>query len=73
MPSGAAAQAVAEVVEALSKVFISALSRPHQACHATAAVCSGVCRQRHLAAMFADDFIDIRCLLALGAVARGRA
>ena len=73
MPSGAAAQAVAEVVEALRKVFISALSRPHQACHATAAVCSGVCRQRHLAAMFADDFIDIRCLLALLAVARGRA
>jgi hypothetical protein len=73
MPSGAAAQAVAEVVEALRKLFISALSRPHQACHATAAVCSGVCRQRHLAAMFADEFIDIRCLLALGAVARGRA
>jgi hypothetical protein len=46
MPSGAAAQAVAEVVEALRKLFISALSRPHQACHATAAVCSGVCRQR---------------------------
>ena len=71
MPSGAAAQAVAEVVEAPCQLFISALSRPHQAYHVTTAVCSGVCRRWHLAALFADEFIDIRCLLALGAAARG--
>ena len=73
MPSGAAAKAVGKVVEAPHQPFMSALSRPNKAYHVTTAVCSGVCRQRHLAAMFADDFIDIRCLLALGAVARGRA
>jgi hypothetical protein len=73
MPSGTAAQAVAEVVEALCQLFISALSRPHKAYHVTTAVCSGVVWRWHLAAMFADEFIDIRCLLALGAVARGRA
>ena len=71
MPSGAAAQAVAEVVEAPRQLFISALSRPHKAYHVTTAVCSGVCRRWHLAALFADEFIDIRCLLALGAAARG--
>ena len=72
MPSGTAAQAVAEVVEALCQLFISALSRPHKAYHVTTAVCSGVVWRWHLAAMFADEFIDIRCLLALGAVARLR-
>ena len=41
MPSGTAAQAVAEVVEALCHLFISALSRPHKAYHVTTAVCSG--------------------------------
>ena len=71
MPSGAAAQAVAEVVVAPCQLFISALSRPHQAYHVTTAVCSGVCRRWHLAALFADEFIDIRCLIALGAAARG--
>ena len=73
MPSGTAAQAVAEKVEALRKLFISALSRPHKAYHVTTAVCCGVFRRWHLAALFADEFIDIRCLLALEAVARGRA
>ena len=68
-----AAQAVAEVVEAPRQLFISALSRPHKAYHVTAAVCSGVFWRWHLAAMFADEFIDMRCLLALGAVARGHA
>ena len=41
MPSGAAAQAVAEVVEALRKLFISALSGPHKAYHVTTACAVG--------------------------------
>ena len=48
MPSGTAAQAVAEVVEALCQLFISALSRPHKAYHVTTAVCSGVVWRWHL-------------------------
>ena len=70
-PSGAAAQAVAEVVEAPRQLFISALSRPHEAYNVASAVCSRVLQQWYLAALFADEFIDIRCLLALGAKARG--
>ena len=54
MPSGTAAQAVAEVVEALCQLFISALSRPHKAYHVTTAVCSGVVWRWHLAAMFSS-------------------
>ena len=71
IPSGVTAQAVAKVVETSHQLFISALSRPHKAYHVTTAVCCGVFRRWHLAALFADEFIDIRCLLALGAAARG--
>jgi hypothetical protein len=51
MPSGTAA-AVAEVVEALCQLFISALSRPHKAYHVqwgrlAMASCSNVCGRVH--------------------------
>ena len=59
MPTEAAAQTVAAVIDTPYRLLISALSRPHQAYHVATAVCSGVRRRWHPAALFADEFIDI--------------